>query len=68
MVVLNNNNKAIQFSVSNTIHENREATGSLRFTYAPELPTIKCSDKRDAEFIQQKVNTFINDLSKNLLK
>lgn len=66
MIILKNNNKTIQISLGTEIKRN--TSGNSVFEYLPELPNIKCSDKKDAEYIQQKVNTFINEISQNLLK
>lgn len=69
MTIMNNKNKAIQFSYGNTIRENVESAALCNvFTYTPELPVITCSDKSDAEYMQQKVNAFIRDLSQEILE
>ena len=68
MTVLSNREKEIRLSLSDTIHEKREPNGHIRFTYTPVLPTVVCSEKVDAEYIQQRINTLINDISKDLLK
>ena len=36
--------------------------------YEIELPKVVCTSRKDAESIQARVKTFINDLSKELLK
>ena len=69
MTTLNNKNKALKFSHANGIHENIEYNGMCRvYTYTPELPTITCSEKTDAEYIQQRVNSFIRELSHEILE
>ena len=68
MTTLNNKNRAIQFSHSNVIHENKERTALCdTYTYLPELPVVICSEKTDAEYIQNKINTFIRELSHEIL-
>lgn len=68
MTILNNKNKAIQFSQPNIIHENKESSAlHTVFTYSPELPVITCSSKIDAEYIQQKINAFVRELSNEIL-
>lgn len=63
MITINGENgKIIRIAASNVIHEvNREV-------YIPELPTIVCNSKKDAELIQADTITFINQLSRKLLK
>ena len=63
MTTVNNSNKFIQFSLSNTISTNKTTT-----TYTPELPKINCSNESDAVRIQEEINTFTNKLVKDLLK
>lgn len=69
MIVLNSENKTIEFSYSNIIRENLIGEGAYRVvTHTPELPTVTCSNKKDAETIQKMVNTFIHELSHELLE
>ena len=65
MTTYSNGDRNIQVSLSYTLHEEKETIGRL---YIPELPTIICNNRSDAENIQQQVNNFINDLAKNILK
>jgi hypothetical protein len=54
--------KTIQFAFSNVIHE------CNRHSYIVELPTVICSNKKDAERIQEDVGAFISALSKKLIE
>ena len=62
MTTLQGNGKIIQFSFNNVIHE------CVNNSYVVELPFVVCSNKKDAERIQQDVGTYISKLSKKLLK
>lgn len=69
MTTLSNKKRAIRFSHAENIQENIEYNGMCRiYTYTPELPTVTCSEKVDAEYVQQKVNAFIRELSHELLE
>lgn len=56
------NGKVIQYSLSNTIYS------QIKNMYAVEMPIVMCDYEKDAEYIQQKVNEFVGELSKKLLK
>lgn len=64
MVILSNGAKAIQYSHGKMIEGNTDAPAS----YIVELPTVVCSDKNDAEYIQQETNKFISNLSREIIK
>lgn len=64
MTILTNKDKAIQYSVSNEIVDYPN-NGPYKFSVT--LPTINCSDKKDAELIQNKVNELVQKLAKDLL-
>ena len=66
MTTINNGNRFIQFSLSNTIVTNK--TNNECVTYTPELPKINCSNESDAVRIQEEINAFTNKLVKDLLK
>lgn len=66
MTIINNGDRFIQVSLSNTIITNKITTKCT--TYTPELPKIDCSNESDAIRIQEEINTFTNKLIKNLLK
>ena len=65
MISLNNdeNTKLIQFTLNDNITCN-----SNRDMYVIDMPVVACSNIKDAEIMQHKINTFVNDLSKTLLK
>lgn len=68
MTIMTGKEKVIQFSHADVIQENVENKGICNvYTYTPELPTITCSNKQDAEYIQQKVNTLIREITHELL-
>ena len=69
MTMLNNKDRSIHFSHAENIQENVVDAGMHKlYTYTPELPIITCSSKKDAEIIQQRINTFVRELSHELLK
>lgn len=68
MMILSNNEKVIQFSLNEIIRENKNVGDIIRYTYTPELPTITCSSKKDAEYIQKEVNAFVNKIVNSLIK
>ena len=61
-----------------TILEGKDKSISLKFfgdvtmikenDYTVNLPTVSCTKKEDAEFMQEKINEFVNDLSRELVK
>lgn len=59
--LLGDNNKRIQFSFSNVIHE------CDRNTYIVEMPTLVCSSRKDAEIMQREISAFVNELSRAIL-
>ena len=68
MTMISNKDESIYFSHAEAIHENKiEKNLHTTFTYTPELPTIICSNKKDAEEMQQQINAFVRDFSQKLL-
>lgn len=63
MVILSNDKKTIQLSLSNIIHEDQKEG-----KYTVVLPFVICDNKKDAKQIQEKVNSYVSELSKELLK
>lgn len=61
MTSLQGSGKTIHFAFSNTIHE------IDRNNYVAEMPLVICSNRKDAERIQEDVGAFISELSKKLL-
>ena len=62
MTTLEGNDKSISLTFSNVI----TISGSKK--YEPNLPIISCTKMEDAELIQAKVNEFVNNLSRELVK
>lgn len=62
MTTLQGNGKMIQFAFNDVIHE------CSKNTYVVELPFIVCSNKKDAERIQQEIDNFVGKLGKKLIK
>lgn len=53
--------KNIQFALQDAIYE------CAKNVYIIEMPTLVCSNKKDAEIMQQEINTYISELSRALL-
>ena len=53
--------KSIQYAFSNVIHE---CDGNM---YIPEMPTIICNNKKDAERIQEDVAALITYITNKIL-
>lgn len=62
MTTISNNNKSISYKLENDI------TVINNHTYKVNLPTIICSTEKDAVYMQEFINEFVNDLSKKLIK
>lgn len=67
-MILSNKDTVVQISLNDKIEEHKPTATNLQFMYTPELPTITCNNKVDAEYIQKEINTFANKLIKDLLK
>lgn len=66
MIILENENKSIKLKLNDNIKViSDNMTGKL--CYQIELPIIICSEKKDAETIQQEVNTFVHKLGNDIL-
>lgn len=66
MTILSNDEKTIRLSCSAKIHISCDPNSNTE-CYNIESPTISCSDMRDAQIIQQKVNAFVVSLGRDLL-
>lgn len=67
MIILENENKNIKLKLNDNVNViTDKATGKL--CYQIELPVIICSEKKDAEVIQQEVNTFVHKLGNTLVE
>ena len=62
MTTLEGKDKAIHLTFSNNI----TILGSN--DYKLNLPTISCTKMEDAEYMQTKINEFVNNLSRELVK
>ena len=62
MTTLSNNEKSIDIRL----------TGAITIVndncYRVNLPTVSCSTENDALYMQRKINEFVNNLSRELLK
>ena len=68
MTMINNKERAICFSHATLVRENKTVKDlHTAFTYSPEMPVIICSNKKEAEEIQQQINTFVRNFSQKLL-
>lgn len=62
MTILEGKDKSIRFTFSNNI----TILGSNN--YQLNLPTISCTKMEDAEYMQTRINEFVNNLSRELVK
>ena len=53
--------KKIEYALNDTIHE---CDGEM---YIVEMPLLICNNKRNAEYMQNKINTFVGELSRTVL-
>lgn len=62
MTTLEGKDKSISITFSNNI----TIVGSNK--YELNLPTVSCTKMEDAEYMQIKINEFVNNLSRELVK
>lgn len=62
MLIMSNGTKMIKVGLSDIIIEN------TKNEFTVELPKVICDNKKDAVYIQQRVNSLVNELSEELLK
>lgn len=62
MTTLEGKDKSISLTFSNSI----TILGSNK--YQLNLPTVSCTKMEDAELMQTKINDFVNNLSRELVK
>ena len=62
MTIISKDDKSIKYKLNNTIKINDDRT------FVVDLPKISCTKMEDALFLQQKINTYISDLTKELIK
>lgn len=53
--------KKIEYALNDTIQE------CDREMYIVEMPLLICNNKKDAEYMQRKINTFVGELSHTVL-
>lgn len=53
--------KKIEYALNDTIHE------CDKEMYMVEMPLLICNNKKDAEYMQRKINTFVGELSHTVL-
>ncbi len=53
--------KKIEYALNDTIQE------CDREMYIVEMPLLICNSKKDAEYMQRKINTFVGELSHTVL-
>lgn len=67
MTTLTKGDKSIQISIENITCEPTD-TDNHSISYIVQAPKIICNNKKDAEYIQQKVNDFTMNLCRELLE
>lgn len=65
MTTLSKGNKTISISFGEGISKKEIVEKNIIYTVS--LPEVTCNKQADAEFIQQEVNAYVNDLIKNML-
>ena len=53
--------KKIEYTLNDMIHE------CDKEMYMVEMPLLICNSKKDAEYMQRKINTFVGELSHTVL-
>ena len=67
MTIISKGDKSIQIKIENIICEPTN-TDNHSISYIIQTPKIICNDKKDAEYIHQKINDFTMNLCKELLE
>lgn len=67
MTTLTKGNKSIQINIGNITCEPTD-TNNHSISYIVQAPKVICNNKKDAEYIQQKVNDFTMSLCRKLLE
>lgn len=63
MIIYNNDKKNVQIKLSDVIN-----VSTVDRYYEIEVPVIRCSDKKDAEIIQTKLNSAMNEICHEIVK
>lgn len=66
MTIISNENKTIQFSLSNNIKIEKEP--NVPTTYSLEMPTILCDNADDAIKIQNEINVYVTNLLNSIIR
>lgn len=67
MTILSNSQKNIKIRFSNTVFKGYDKDDNQE-CYNVNPPYISCSNKQDAERIQEEINALVNKLTKELMK
>ena len=67
MTTLTKGDKSIQISIKNITCKPTDIDNHS-ISYIVQVPKVICNDKKDAEYIQQKVNDFTMSLCRKLLE
>lgn len=66
MTIVSNENKTIQFSLSNNIKIEKEP--NVPTTYSLEMPIILCDNADDAINIQNEINMYVTNLLNSIIR
>lgn len=67
MTTISKGDKSIQISIENITYEPTD-TDNHSISYIVQAPKVICDDKKDAEYIHQKINDFTMSLCRELLE
>ena len=67
MTTISKGDKSIQIKIENIACESTDEDNHS-ISYIIQTPKIICNDKKDAEYIHQKINDFTMNLCKELLE
>ena len=67
MTIISKGDKSIQIKIENIACESTDEDNHS-ISYIIQTPKIICNDKKDAEYIHQKINDFTMNLCKELLE
>lgn len=65
MTIFNNDEKFIKLRFNNSIQHSIDE--EKKSCYTINMPTVICSDKKDAETVQKIINSVINNLCKEII-
>lgn len=67
MTIISKGDKSIQIKIENIVCESTDEDNHS-ISYIIQTPKIICNNKKDAEYIHQKINDFTMNLCKELLE